>query len=72
MKIFYISFTDVTGRVHQGLYYAIDYAENIKTLEAKITRRYLIHLDTELIIKMLTEDQINSRWTTKEIINLDI
>ena len=32
MRTFYISFTDVTGRVHQGLYYASE--ENIETLEA--------------------------------------
>ena len=72
MKTFYISFEDVTGRMHQGLFYASDCAESIETLEAKIIGRYLIHIDTELIIQMLTEEQLNSRWTTKETIYLDI
>lgn len=69
MNTFYISFEDVTGRTHQGLLVTDDTRETIIT---KITGRYLIHIDSELIVLLLTEAQINSRWTTKDSIYLDI
>jgi hypothetical protein len=69
MNTYYISFEDVTGRMHQGLLVTDDSRETIIT---KITGRYLIHINSELIVLLLNEAQINSRWTTKETINLDI
>lgn len=69
MNTYYISFEDVTGRVHQGLHMTSDSKD---ILMSKITGRYLIHIDCDLIVLLLTEAQINSRWTTTEIIILDI
>jgi hypothetical protein len=69
MYTYYISFEDVTGRMHQGLLFTDDTRESVIN---KITGRYLIHIDSELIVLLLTEAQIYSRWTTKEIILLDI
>jgi hypothetical protein len=56
MNTYYISFEDVTGRMHQGLLVTDDTRETIIT---KITGRYLIHITSELTVLKMTEAQIN-------------